>query len=78
MTLWPCDWPWFVPRYFPFRPAEKVVCAWTAMQKIDEENGCLFVQPGSHKGARRCCWLPCFGSERRRLMRDLTMVQASC
>jgi phytanoyl-CoA hydroxylase len=36
--------------YFPFRPAEKIVCSWTAMQKIDKQNGCLFVQPGTHKG----------------------------
>jgi phytanoyl-CoA hydroxylase len=36
--------------YFPFRPANKIVCAWTAMQKIDTVNGCLFVKPGTHKG----------------------------
>jgi len=36
--------------YFPFRPAHKIVASWTAMQKIDKENGCLFVQPGTHKG----------------------------
>lgn len=36
--------------YFPFRPASRIVCAWTAMQKIDIENGCLFVKPGSHNG----------------------------
>jgi len=36
--------------YFPFRPADKIACAWTAMQKIDRVNGCLFVSPGTHKG----------------------------
>jgi len=36
--------------YFPFRPAEHVVAAWTAMQHIDRENGCLCVDPGTHKG----------------------------
>jgi phytanoyl-CoA hydroxylase len=36
--------------YFPFRPAEKIVASWTAMQHIDETNGCLFVVPGSHMG----------------------------
>lgn len=36
--------------YFPFRPAHRIVASWTAMQKIDRENGGLFVQPGSHKG----------------------------
>jgi len=36
--------------YFPFRPARRIVCAWTAMQKIDKVNGCLFVKPGSHHG----------------------------
>lgn len=36
--------------YFPFRPPNRVVCAWTAMQKIDRDNGCLVVIPGSHKG----------------------------
>jgi phytanoyl-CoA hydroxylase len=34
--------------YFPFRPAERVVCAWTAMQPITRANGCLVVIPGSH------------------------------
>jgi phytanoyl-CoA hydroxylase len=33
--------------YFPFRPADKIVCSWTAMQVINEENGCLFVKPGA-------------------------------
>jgi len=37
-------------HYFPFRPAERIVCAWTAMQKVDRENGCLVVVPGTHKG----------------------------
>jgi len=36
--------------YFPFRPAEKIVASWTAMQHIDQENGCLCVKPGSHTG----------------------------
>lgn len=34
--------------YFPFRPSEKIVCSWTAMQVINKENGCLYVKPGSH------------------------------
>ncbi|XP_060550910.1 phytanoyl-CoA dioxygenase, peroxisomal-like isoform X2 [Pantherophis guttatus] len=37
-------------HYFPFRPADRVVCAWTAMQKVDRTNGCLVVLPGTHKG----------------------------
>lgn len=37
-------------HYFPFRPANRIVCAWTAMEKINTDNGCLFVVPGSHKG----------------------------
>ncbi|XP_053319079.1 phytanoyl-CoA dioxygenase, peroxisomal [Spea bombifrons] len=37
-------------HYFPFRPAELVVCAWTAMERIDRSNGCLVVLPGTHKG----------------------------
>lgn len=36
-------------HYFPFRPADRIVAAWTAMEHIDEENGCLVAQPGSHK-----------------------------
>jgi len=35
--------------YFPFRPADLIVGAWTAMEQIDTENGCLVVCPGSHK-----------------------------
>ncbi|XP_026887881.1 phytanoyl-CoA dioxygenase, peroxisomal [Electrophorus electricus] len=37
-------------HYFPFRPADRIVCAWTAMEKVDRQNGCLVVMPGSHKG----------------------------
>lgn len=36
-------------HYFPFRPSNRIVCAWTAMEKIDEKNGCLQVIPGTHK-----------------------------
>jgi len=36
--------------YFPFRPANKIVCSWTAMEKITKKNGCLVVVPGSHRG----------------------------
>ena len=28
---------------------DRIVAAWTAMEKIDEENGCLFVVPGTHR-----------------------------
>ncbi|KAG8440009.1 hypothetical protein GDO86_005976 [Hymenochirus boettgeri] len=37
-------------HYFPFRPADRIVCAWTAMERIDRTNGCLVVVPGTHKG----------------------------
>ncbi|XP_061411607.1 phytanoyl-CoA dioxygenase, peroxisomal-like isoform X1 [Lethenteron reissneri] len=37
-------------HFFPFRPAERIVCSWTAMQHIDRENGTLVVLPGTHKG----------------------------
>nr|XP_021153912.1 phytanoyl-CoA dioxygenase, peroxisomal isoform X1 [Columba livia] len=36
-------------HYFPFRPADLIVCAWTAMERADQNNGCLVVQPGTHK-----------------------------
>ena len=36
--------------YFPFRPANRIVCAWTAMEHIHRGNGCLVVLPGTHKG----------------------------
>ncbi|VVC34361.1 Phytanoyl-CoA dioxygenase [Cinara cedri] len=35
-------------HYFAFRPADKIVATWTAMQTVTEANGCLFVLPGSH------------------------------
>ncbi|XP_046288477.1 phytanoyl-CoA dioxygenase, peroxisomal isoform X1 [Marmota monax] len=35
--------------YFPFRPSNRIVCAWTAMEHIDRKNGCLAVLPGTHK-----------------------------
>lgn len=37
-------------HYFPFRPADRIVAAWTAMEHIDDSNGCLVVQPGTHRG----------------------------
>ena len=37
-------------HYFPFRPEERIVCAWTAMEKVTRANGCLVVVPGTHKG----------------------------
>ncbi|KAL1784899.1 phytanoyl-CoA dioxygenase, peroxisomal [Sigmodon hispidus] len=37
-------------HYFPFRPSDRIVCAWTAMEHIDRKNGCLVVLPGTHKG----------------------------
>ncbi|CAI9716039.1 Hypothetical predicted protein [Octopus vulgaris] len=36
-------------HYFPFRPPEKIVCSWTPLIKVNRENGCLVVIPGSHK-----------------------------
>uniref|UniRef100_A0A2A4K8H1 phytanoyl-CoA dioxygenase n=1 Tax=Heliothis virescens TaxID=7102 RepID=A0A2A4K8H1_HELVI len=35
--------------YFPFRPAEKIIGAWTAVDHVNVENGCLYAVPGSHK-----------------------------
>ena len=37
-------------HYFPFRPADRIVCAWTAIERITPDNGCLIVLPGTHKG----------------------------
>jgi len=34
--------------YFPFRPEDRIVAAWTAMEPCNILNGCLFVAPGSH------------------------------
>lgn len=36
--------------YFPFRPADRIVASWTAMQNINRQNGCLVVLPGTHTG----------------------------
>ncbi|CAI5448565.1 unnamed protein product [Caenorhabditis angaria] len=36
--------------YFPWRPSDLTICAWTAMEKITRKNGCLTVVPGTHKG----------------------------
>ena len=35
--------------YFPFRPADRIVASWTAMEHVGKENGCLVVLAGSHK-----------------------------
>ncbi len=39
--------------YFPFRPADAIVAAWTALEPVTRENGCLVVIPGSHRGGLR-------------------------
>lgn len=36
--------------YFPFRPADRIACAWTAMEYVNRENGGLSVIAGTHKG----------------------------
>ena len=38
-------------HYFPFRPADRIVCAWTAMEHVHRGNGCLVVLPGTHTGS---------------------------
>ncbi|CAK1589863.1 unnamed protein product [Parnassius mnemosyne] len=35
--------------YFPFRPADMIVAAWTAIDHVNKENGCLYVIPKSHR-----------------------------
>jgi len=37
-------------HYFSFRPADRIVASWTAMERVNRKNGCLVVVPGSHKG----------------------------
>lgn len=39
--------------YFPFRPANRIVATWTAIEPCTRENGCLVVVPGSHEGKLR-------------------------
>ena len=36
--------------YFPFRPADRIVASWTALERVTKENGCLVVLPGTHRG----------------------------
>lgn len=36
--------------YFPCRPENSIVAAWTALEKVNRENGCLVALPGTHKG----------------------------
>ena len=36
--------------YFPFRPANRIVASWTALEPVTKENGCLVAIPGSHRG----------------------------
>ncbi|CAH0697440.1 unnamed protein product [Spodoptera exigua] len=35
--------------YFPFRPADKIIATWTAIDPVNRDNGCLYMLPGSHK-----------------------------
>ena len=36
--------------YFPFRPADWIVATSAALEDVTQENGCLEIIPGSHKG----------------------------
>jgi len=36
--------------YFPFRPADRIVATWTALERCTRSNGCLVVVPGTHRG----------------------------
>ncbi|XP_076729013.1 phytanoyl-CoA dioxygenase, peroxisomal-like [Callospermophilus lateralis] len=36
-------------HYFPFRPSNRIVCAWTTMEHTDQNHGCLAVLSGTHK-----------------------------
>ncbi len=36
--------------YFPFRPADRIVATWAALERCTRENGCLVVVPGTHRG----------------------------
>ena len=36
--------------YFPFRPADRIVATWTALERVTVENGCLVAIPGTHRG----------------------------
>ena len=36
--------------YFPFRPADRILASWTALEPCTKENGCLVVVPGTHLG----------------------------
>jgi phytanoyl-CoA hydroxylase len=38
-------------HYFPFRPADRIVCSWTALEKVHRANGCLVAVPGTHQGS---------------------------
>lgn len=34
--------------YFPYRPGDKIVGTWTALERATKENGCLVGVPGTH------------------------------
>jgi phytanoyl-CoA hydroxylase len=35
--------------YFPYRPGDKIVGTWTALERSTKENGCLVGIPGTHR-----------------------------
>lgn len=39
--------------YFPFRPEDRIVATWTALEPVNRDNGCLAVIPGSHREGLR-------------------------
>lgn len=53
--------------YFPFRPENSIVAAWTALERVNRENGCLVAIPGSHKGELYDHEYPDWGTEHNAL-----------
>ncbi|XP_048487219.1 phytanoyl-CoA dioxygenase, peroxisomal isoform X3 [Plutella xylostella] len=35
--------------YLPIRPSDKILGSWTAIDRVDRENGCLYLVPRSHR-----------------------------
>lgn len=58
INMWHQDWP-----YWGILSAPHQVTAWVALDDVDEENGCMWMVPGSHLWGNNIDYLQSFGQD---------------
>ena len=69
----PCNWHQDAAYHRNIEPAERLLSVWIALDDADEESGCMWMVPGSHKWGNKEHYLPKFKQLRDR--HELARVQ---